>query len=298
MFMRIVLGFVLCLLGISCQQKKSVPSDSDAFLPSRRLAELTDKKLAEVSGLAMSVANPGLFWTHNDSGNPAIVYLVDENLKVRLSCRLEGVRNRDWEDIAVGPGPDKSKRYVYVADIGDNDARHKVKRIYRFEEPSLSDDGGEIKITSFDTITFSLEDGMKDTETIMIHPRTNDIYLVSKREKPVYVYQLEYPFGDDTLTARKVVSLPLTQIVAGNFSPDGQEVVMKNYDNIYYWNLADKPLEEALKEAPGVLNYTDEPQGEAIAFNLDGSGFYTLSEKIKGEKTYLYYYARKNRNSR
>lgn len=298
MFMRIVLGFVLCLSVMSCQQKKSVPSDSDAFLPSRRLAELTDKKLVEISGLAMSVANPGLFWTHNDSGNPAIVYLVDENLKVRLSCRLEGVRNRDWEDIAVGPGPDKTKRYVYVADIGDNDARHEVKRIYRFEEPRLTDQGGEIRITSFDTITFSLEDGMKDTETIMIHPRTHDIYLVSKREKPVYVYQLKYPFGDDTLTARKVVSLPLTQIVAGNFSPDGREVVMKNYDNIYYWNLAGKPLEEALKEAPGVLNYTDEPQGEAIAFNLDGSGFYTLSEKIRGEKTYLYYYARKNGSAR
>lgn len=298
MVMRIVLNFVFCLSVMSCQQKKSVPSDSDAFLPSRRLAELTDKKLTEVSGLAVSVANPGLFWTHNDSGNPPVVYLVDESLKVKLACKLEGVRNRDWEDIAVGPGPDKNKRYVYVADIGDNDARHKVKRIYRFEEPLLGNRVGEITISAFDTITFRLEDGMKDTETIMVHPRTNDIYVVSKREKPVHVYQLQYPFAKDTLTARKVLSLPLTQIVAGNFSPDGQEVVMKNYDNIYYWNLADKSLEEGLKDEPRVLNYTDEPQGEAIAFNLDGSGFYTLSEKIKGEKTYLYYYARKATRTR
>ena len=31
---------------------------------------------------------------------------------------------------------------------------------------------------------------------------------------------------------------------------------------------------------------------DPITFNLDGSGFYTLSERIKGEKTFLYYYER------
>src|SRR5690606_3621291 len=96
-----------------------------------------------------------------------------------------------------------------------------------------------------------------------------------------------------TLTAEPIVELPLTRIVAGGFSPDGKEVVIKNYDNIYYWKTGDKPLSVALKEKPETLYYTKEPQGESIAFNLDGSGFYTLSEKIKGEKSYLYYYARK-----
>lgn len=291
--MRIVLASVLLILTASCFQKKSVPGDSDVFMPSRRLGELTEKKLEEVSGLAVSAANPGLFWTHNDSGNPAIVYLVDENLKVKFSCKLKGIRNRDWEDMAIGAGPDKGKRYIYVADIGDNDARYNLKHIYRFEEPVFTGKNTEMIISEFDTITFRLEDGKKDTEAIMIHPQTNNLYVVSKREKPVYVYELKYPFREDTLTARKIVSIPLTQIVAGGFSPDGDEVIMKNYDNIYYWDLKGKSVSEGLKEQPAILNYTEEPQGEAIAFNRDGSGFYTLSERVKGEKTYLYFYGRK-----
>ena len=293
--MRLALGVVLFLVAVSCSQKKSDPGDSGVFMPSRRLAELTEKKLGEVSGLAMSAANPGFFWAHNDSGNPAIVYLVDENLKIRMSCRLKGIKNRDWEDITVGPGPDEHKRYVYVADIGDNNSKYRFKHIYRFEEPVLKDENTETTVTLFDTITFKLEDGKKDMETIMVHPATKDIYFVSKRERPVYVYELKYPFSKDTLMAKKIAQLPLTQIVAGDFSPDGSEVLMKNYDNIYYWDLKGKSLPEGLKQKPQIVNYTEEPQGEAITFNLDGSGFYTLSEKIGGEKTYLYYYGR-NRN--
>lgn len=291
--MRLIFYLLSLVVAVSCFQKKGAPADSAAFMPSHRLAQLTNSELGEVSGIATSVANPGLFWMHNDSGNPAVVYLVDEDLKVRLSCKLKGVRNRDWEDIAIGRGPDKTKRYVYVADIGDNNARYALKHIYRFEEPVLADQSGEIVITNFDRITFRLEDGKKDTETLMIHPETGDAYIVSKREKPVYVYELEYPFSKDTLTAKKVISLPLTQIVAGDFSPDGNEILLKNYDNVYYWDLDGKSMAEGLKQTPAVINYTEEPQGEAIAFNLDGSGFYTLSERITGEKTYLYFYARR-----
>lgn len=291
--MRLVNFLLLLVLAVSCFQKKGDPADSDVFLPSRRLAQLTNSKLHEVSGITASMTNPGLFWAHNDSGNSAVVYLVDEDLKVRLSCKLKGVKNRDWEDIAIGQGPDKTKRYVYVGDIGDNNAKYELKYIYRFEEPVLGNQDGEILISDFDTITFKLEDGKKDTETLMAHPKTGNIYIVSKREKPVFVYELKYPFSREIQTAEKILSLPLTQIVAGGFSPDGNEILLKNYDNIYYWNLAGKPLAEGLKRSPAVINYTEEPQGEAIAFNLDGSGFYTLSEKITGEKTYLYFYARR-----
>jgi hypothetical protein len=291
--MRIMLFLCLAVFFGSCFEKKSLPATSEVFLPPHRMAELTNKKLKEASGLAASTANPGLLWTHNDSGNPAIVYLIDENLEIRLECKLAGIKNRDWEDIAVGPGPDPEKRYVYVADIGDNDAKHAVKFIYRFEEP-VESDLSEITISSFDTISFKLPDGSKDTETILIHPTTGNIYIVSKREMPVHVYELTYPFNTrDTLTADAIISLPLTQIVAGEFSPDGTEVVMKNYDNIYYWNTGGKPLTAALKTKPEILHYTKEPQGESLTFNPNGSGFYTLSEKIKGEKSYLYYYARK-----
>lgn len=293
--MRIPHFILFIFFFVSCFQKRASTGNSDAFLPAQRLAELTDKKLEEVSGIAASVSNPGYLWVHNDSGNPAVIYLVNEDLQIQLECKLDGVKNRDWEDIAVGPGPEEGKSYIYVGDIGDNNAKRAVKYIYRFEEPVAS--GREMKttITDFDTIAFTLEDGKKDTESLMVHPKTKDIYVVSKREKPVYVYRLRYPFAaHDTLTAQRLHALPLTQIVSAAFSPDGGEVVMKNYDEIYYWQVGKETVESALQQKPQMLKYTEEPQGESVAFNLDGSGFYTLSEKIKGEKTFLYYYPRNN----
>lgn len=289
-----ILLFVLVLV-VSCG-KRNRSGDSEVFLEARPLGQLTDEKLEEVSGLAASKANPGYLWTHNDSGNPPEVYLVDEELKIRLSCRLPGIKNRDWEDIAVGPGPADNKTYVYVADIGDNNARHAVKYIYRFEEPLLNGTDGELTIGKFDRISFRLSDGKKDTEAIMIDPKTKNIYVVTKREKPVSIYQINYPYSvDTTVTAEKVFSLPLTQIVSADISPDGNELLMKNYDNIFYWQINGQPLQEVFQRKPQLLKYTAEPQGEAIAFNLDGSGFYTLSETIVSEKIFLYYYERKKR---
>ena len=42
-----------------------------------------------------------------------------------LVARLDiaGADNCDWEDIAVGPGPDPQKTYIYIGDIGGNARR-------------------------------------------------------------------------------------------------------------------------------------------------------------------------------
>jgi hypothetical protein len=118
--------------------------------------------------------------------------------------------------------------------------------------------------------------------------------VISKREEPVYVYELKYPYAtNDTLTASRLMALPLTQIVAADFSADGQKLLMKNYRNVFYWNIGSRDLMEALRESPLIVQYKEEPQGESVTFARDGSGFYTISERVKGEKSYLYFYPRK-----
>ena len=283
----------MLIASAACSQKAEKP-DSNIFLPGKELAEITNKKLEEVSGLAASINNPKLLWTQNDSGNDAEVFLVDQKMEIKLTCKLKGIANRDWEDIAVGPGPEPGKSYVYVAEIGDNIGIFQYKNIYRFEEPALKAGQKEVTITNFDTITFQLADQMKDTEALMINPLNKNIYIISKREAPVYLYELPYPQSTkDTLTANKVMPLPLTQIVAADFSADGKEIIMKNYKNVYYWKTKGRSVEETLKERPYIVEYKKEPQGEAITFARDGSGYYTVSEKVKSEKSYLFFYPRK-----
>lgn len=291
---KIKIGFFgLLLLLTSCSDRKPSKNFSAEFLPRVQLAELKNKKLNEVSGLESSINNPKMLWTHNDSGNDAELFLLDLNLDIKLTCKLAGVENRDWEDIAIGPGPDPAKNYVYIADIGDNDAQYQFKYIYRFEEPKWDEtQPNKITISKFDRITFQLPDKRKDTETLLIDSHTKDLYVVSKREEPVYLYELKFPYPiEDTLTANKLISLPLTQMVGGDFSSDGTKILMKNYKHIFYWEASSqKTIREILMSPIQEIAYEEEPQGEAIAWAQDGTGFYTLSEKNKGKKTYLYFY--------
>ena len=283
------------ILVISCHSRTPTQNATYDFMPPKRLAELTHAKLDELSGLVASRKHPGLLWTHNDSGNGAEIFLVDTTLNLKLTCILPAY-NRDWEDIAVGPGPDPAKSYVYVGDIGDNDAIYPLKYIYRFEEPDLTPNK-IAKITSLDTITFRLSDGKKDSETLMINPQTKSLYVVSKREKPVFVYELPFPQStDDTLVAQKGISLPVTQIVSASISSKGDEIIMKNYEHIYYWKTKQgETIEKALARVPNEVDYDPEPQGEAITWAANGSGFYTISERTLGKKVYLYFYKRKKK---
>jgi hypothetical protein len=286
-----VTALFLTAVIASCGQQ-SIDTET-IFGRGQQLSELTNKKLKESSGLAASKANPGLLWTHNDSGNDAEIYLVDKNLNISLTVHLPGIENRDWEDITVGPGPDSTKSYVYVGDIGDNDAVYAHKYIYRFPEP-VADSADNISISDFETIVFELEDGAKDTESLFVDGRSKNVYIISKRETPVWLYELKSPLlNGDTLTAAKKLSLPFTEIVSADFLPETGDVVLKNYEHIYFWkNENDEVVTSLLKNSPSEIPYEKEPQGEAIAWATDGSGFYTLSEKKKKKPSYLYFYPR------
>jgi hypothetical protein len=275
------------LLLLSCSSSDNA---NKTFSEPTKLGVI-DERLPEASGIASSIVNPGYIWAHNDGQNPAEVFLVDTTARVKMVCRL-AVDNRDWEDIAVGPGPESGKTYVYVGEIGDNNAIHDTKIIYRFEEPVA--DVAEKDIVLTDTLTIVLSDGKRDTETLMIDPLSKDLYLISKREDNVGVYRVSHPFTSQPLTAEKVATIPFFKIVAGSFSADGLEILLKDYDHIYYWKRSkDEPLEKVLLRKPELLPYESEAQGEAITWKRDGSGYYTLSETNIKKKAYLKFYKRK-----
>lgn len=261
------------------------------FEPQQNLGTVS-KKLREASGLIASVENPGYLWTLNDGQNPAEIFLIDEKAEVVMTCKLKNIVNRDWEDITIGPGPEEGINYLYVADIGDNDAIYPFKILYRIKEPKRSEK--KIEITEIDTLVVKLPDGKRDSESIMVDPVTNYFYIISKREKGVRLYEIKFPFAGDTLQAVSLGKLPLTNIVAANISQDGSEVLLKNYTDVYYWERAEnEPILSLLLRNPIKLNYQPEHQGEAIAWKRDGAGFYTLSESSLMAEANLYFYRRK-----
>ncbi len=277
---------LIILLSCSKQEKKST-----LFEPQQNLGTVS-KKLREASGLIASVENPGYLWTLNDGGNPAEIFLIDEKAQIVMTCRLKNIVNRDWEDITIGPGPEEGINYLYVAEIGDNDAVYPFKILYRIKEPKRSEE--KIEITEIDTLIIELPDGRRDSESIMVDPITNYFYIISKREKTVRLYEIKFPFASDTLQVISLGKLPLAKIVAANISQDGSEVLLKDYTDIYYWKRSEnEPILSLLLSDPTKLNYKPEHQGEAIAWKRDGSGFYTLSESSVMAEANLFFYKRK-----
>jgi hypothetical protein len=272
----------LCILIISCKQERSKSASEQIGIE----LGAVDSRLAEASGLVASVANPGFFWTINDSGNPAEVFLIDQHATIRLVCTLANIKNRDWEDIAIDLAH-SGKNYLYVADIGDNSLQYENKIVYRFEEPVLSK-GEEIIINNFETFVLNMPDGKRDAETILIDPKTHDLFMISKGRDNSDLYVAPNPLSTGTMTFQKILSMPFRQIVAGSISSDGQKVLLKNYSSIYLWErTGTESLSQLFTKEPKNVPYQREQQGEAIAWSRDGTQFYTLSESTFGRKASL-----------
>lgn len=265
------------------------------------LGLISNDLLNEASGLAASRRNPNILWTHNDSGDENRLFAIDANGKHLGTFLIEGVEARDWEDVAVGPGPIKGRQYLYIGDIGDNLSKFDIKYIYRVAEPEVlrNQPPVEATLSEVETIAFQFPDGKRDAETLMVDPLTKDIYIVSKRESKVRVYRAPYPQSTtETITLEYVASLNLNNVVSGDISPSGNEVVIKTYSAIYYWR---KPPDEKwvkmFEKDPVRVPYVPEPQGEAVCWRADGLGYYTISEEPGGIPSHLYFYPRLNEGS-
>ena len=92
--------------------------------------------ITEGSGIVMSRQNPGVFWTHNDNGWAGSIFAIATNGAYLGRFYIPTVFSGDFEDIAIGPGPNPEFQYIYLGDIGDNSFNRSSIHVYRFPEPA------------------------------------------------------------------------------------------------------------------------------------------------------------------
>lgn len=278
------------ILTIILMGSSTLLSAQEIFKTAEAKNNIVNAQINEASGLAVSINRPNLIWTHNDSGDQARIFLINENAESIAEYHLKGVKNRDWEDIATGPGPKVGKPYIYVGEIGDNRAIYDTKIIYRFEEPSAS---SASEISNFEKIEYVYPDGKRDAESLFVDPHNNDIYILSKREDNIGIYVATYPQSTtEIITLQKLGVIPYRLTVAADITADGEEILLKTYNDIYYWKRNNRSISETLSSVPTTVTYKVEPQGESIAWKKDGSGFFTLSEQRSKDMPILYFYAK------
>lgn len=257
------------------------------------VATLIDQRVAEASGIVASRLAPGFFYVNEDSENPAEVYLIDRQGQTRLTLRLTGAQNYDWEDIAVAPAAEPDRFDVCVADIGDNFLRREELVIYRFAEvppPAQQPATIDVVPTAF---RVRYPDRPHDAEAFVVHPITGDAYILTKRaDGPAAAFKLRAPWpADQTTTLTRVddlrvpAGIPLAVMVTGaDISPDGRRLVTRAYLGGWEWTLpADRPIREfdrIFGTWPDRLELAPEPQGEAICYSPTGDALLTVSEKL------------------
>ena len=257
------------------------------------VATIKDKSISESSGLVASRTTPGAYWTHNDSGDGPFIYAFDTRGESFGTFRVNGAEAGDWEDIAAGPGPQPDRSYLYIGDIGDNDAVRPEVIVYRVAEPVLSTSTRKFTksrpgSTEFaEAIRLRYPDGKHDAEALLVHPRTGNLYIVTKVliANPV-VYEAVAPFtAGRSITLRKVgeprvPSLFGGAITGGSISPDGRRVALCDYFAGYELVLpaGSSNFDDIWKRKMTSFDLGKRKQGESITYRLDGKAFLATSE--------------------
>ncbi len=204
--------------------------------------------VVESSGL---VDRGGTVLTVNDSGDDAVVYGVDAATGRTTTRTTYADAVTDVEALAPG-----AHGTVWSGDIGDNRADRDDVSVYRVRPTGGARPGQRYRL--------AYPDGPRDAETLLVQPRTQRVFVVSKSVfgGTVYAAPRRLRTGDrpNRLTAFARVPGLVTD---GAFWPDGRHVVLRTYDSATVYTFPGF-------QPTGTVRLPAQPQGEGISVGVDG----------------------------
>ena len=204
--------------------------------------------IEESSGLVKSKKYPGIFWTHNDSGDSARIFAVTKKGKIiRPSQKIDyqgisvhGARNMDWEDIAAD-----RKGNLILGDFGNNRNDRRNLSIYIIPEPDPQKEYAvkvkqRIRFNYPDQLEFPSKRANFDAEAVFV--AHDNIYLLTKHRsgKHTKLYRI------DRHAKRRIQTLTLMdvfdiggQVTAADVSFDGRRLIVLTYNAIWLFDQPD-----------------------------------------------------------
>ncbi len=307
---------VLLLLLTACTDQAANPSftQDSPLLSMQQTGWLKADELNEASGLQASTTRAGDYFVHNDGGEPEI-FVIDQTGADLGVVSIVPARNKDWEDLTSVPID--GGRWLVAGDIGDNMAQRQTIKLYFFEEPQPGKKGryGGRKMLQH-RLGLIYPDGARDCESMAYDPVSQQILLLSKRDKPPRLYavalttaltesiaELEFLGTIAALRPPTVADRKrwqgrtdwISQPTGLDISADGSKAVILTYRSVYrYHRLAGEDWLSALQQASEEVLGPPGEQNEAVAFSQDGKSIFVTSEQLPAAVTRLQF----NKNSR
>lgn len=241
-------------------------------------------EITEASGLAVSRVHEGIVWTHNDKGDTARLFAVGLDASHQGELVVLGGDAVDWEDLASGRDAEGTS-WLYVGDIGDNDAERESVAIWRVAEPTALADPLRTDAVSVWTVRYP--DGPRDAEALLLDPVSERLYIVTKSRGKAVVYDAGpfVPGGDTVMVRSTTLEVPNNdKVTGGDVSEDGGQILLRTDEQVLYWAREDgETVGDALARPACLLPAPSEDDGEAVA--ALGGGYASLPE---GERPTLW----------
>jgi hypothetical protein len=227
-----------------------------------------DPRLTELSGLAV---DGRALWAMSDGGTRVELHQIDPATCAVVDSRSVDVNPFDPEDLAVGP--DES---LWVADIGDNELRRDTVAVVVLPPQ------GEGRLHRL-----TYPDGPHDAEALLVDARGRPVVITKEVGRPAGVYRTaQAPEGVGPTPLVRVGELTLpssdtrggpvgeigSRVVTGAaVSVDGSVVALRTYTDAWLYPVPRGDFVGALTGTPVRVPLPDEPQGEALAIDRDGT---------------------------
>ncbi|HET8819576.1 MAG TPA: hypothetical protein VFM73_08545 [Xanthomonadaceae bacterium] len=255
---------------------------------------LLDPRLDEVSGLAASERHADVLWAINDGGNGARLHAIGTRGQHHATFEVDGIVNTDWEDLAAFQVD--GKRYLLVADTGDNGGLRHTLQLHAIEEPAALD--ADAPLQAAWSVAFRWPDGPRDCEAMAVDAASGQVLLVSKRRDPAELFAVPLrPGTHDVQVAERIgtfTGIPRAsraereenpegarrrgQVTAADISPDGSTLAVLTYDHVLLYPRGEGDWPAAVARPPRVHDLTLLPQAEAIAWTADAHALYATGE--------------------
>ncbi|MFC4001941.1 hypothetical protein ACFSVJ_26080 [Prauserella oleivorans] len=251
---------------VACLLLAPVPATGEVPAP-ERVCSLGDDDLSEVSGLA---ADDRHWYAVNDGGTSLEIFVLDRDCTV-VDVLENDTDPYDVEDLALA-----ADGTLWLGDTGDNDKDRDTVALH-----AVRPDG------SAELYRLTYPDGAHDAEALLLD-RAGTPYLITKNVVgSSAVYRPSAPLrspgptplekvGELSVSATGTPGGPLGSagsvlVTGAAASPDGTVVALRTYTDAYLYRVPDGDVVAALRSAPVRVPLPNEAQGEAIAFQPDGT---------------------------